>query len=70
MQKFIIRFYFIYKKALKAFYLIFYQIKYDKAKPYLIGLTGGLASGKSTVRKELEKLSLATIDCDKLGNSF
>jgi dephospho-CoA kinase len=33
-------------------------------------LTGGLASGKSTVRKELEKLSLATIDCDKLGNSF
>ena len=43
------------------------QINYDKTKPYL---TGGLASGKSTVRKELEKFSVATIDCDQLGYFF
>lgn len=33
----------------------------------MIGLTGGLASGKSTIRKDLENLGAATIDCDKLG---
>jgi phosphopantetheine adenylyltransferase/dephospho-CoA kinase len=29
---------------------------YDPAKPYVIGLTGGLASGKSAIRGDLEKL--------------
>jgi hypothetical protein len=40
---------------------------YEKNKPYLIGITGGIASGKSTVRNELEKLGYVTLDCDKLG---
>jgi dephospho-CoA kinase len=30
-------------------------------------LTGGLASGKSNIRKDLENLGAATIDCDKMG---
>ena len=46
------------------------QIPYDSTKPYVIGLTGGLASGKSSIRKDLENLGVATIDCDKLGNSI
>ena len=41
---------------------------YDSLKPYVIGLTGGLASGKSAIRKDLENMGVATIDCDKLGN--
>ena len=41
---------------------------YDSEKPCVIGLTGGLASGKSTIRKDLEELGAATIDCDKLGH--
>ncbi len=40
---------------------------YNPNKPYVIGLTGGLASGKSTIRTDLEKMGVATIDCDKLG---
>ena len=38
-------------------------------QPYVIGLTGGMASGKSAIRDDLEKLGAATIDCDKLGIS-
>ncbi|XP_064613694.1 bifunctional coenzyme A synthase-like isoform X2 [Liolophura sinensis] len=37
-------------------------------KPYRIGLTGGIASGKSSVCKRLQKLGAAIIDCDKLGH--
>ena len=33
-----------------------------------IGLTGGIASGKSTVVKQLEELGAATIDADLLGH--
>jgi len=40
---------------------------YDSSRPYVIGLTGGLASGKTAIRKDLENLGVATIDCDKLG---
>ncbi|KAJ8024780.1 Bifunctional coenzyme A synthase [Holothuria leucospilota] len=36
--------------------------------PYIIGLTGGIASGKSSVCQRLEKLGAAVIDCDKLGH--
>lgn len=43
-------------------------IEYNSSKPYVIGLTGGLASGKSTIRKDLEEMGAATIDCDKLGH--
>lgn len=41
---------------------------YELSKPYIIGLTGGLASGKSSIRKRLEKLGAVTIDCDLLGH--
>ncbi len=34
----------------------------------MIGLTGGIASGKSSVCKRLEKLGAAVINCDKLGH--
>ncbi|XP_038045169.1 bifunctional coenzyme A synthase-like, partial [Patiria miniata] len=36
--------------------------------PYVIGLTGGIASGKSSVCRRLEGLGAAVIDCDKLGH--
>jgi len=35
--------------------------------PYIIGLTGSTASGKSSVCARLERLGAVTIDCDKLG---
>lgn len=31
-------------------------------------MTGGLASGKSNIRADLEKFGAGTIDCDKLGH--
>lgn len=43
-------------------------IPYDESKPYVIGLTGGLASGKSTIGKDLEALGAGTINCDLLGH--
>jgi len=42
-------------------------IKEDN-KCYIIGMTGGIASGKSSVVKRLEKLGAYTINCDKLGH--
>ena len=36
--------------------------------PYVIGLTGGIASGKTSVAKRLEKLGAVRIDCDALGH--
>ncbi len=44
-----------------------FKIAYNPIKPYIIGLTGGLASGKSNIRKDLENLGAASIDCDKMG---
>jgi phosphopantetheine adenylyltransferase/dephospho-CoA kinase len=44
------------------------KLPFSHDKPYVIGLTGGLASGKSSVRKRLEKFGAATIDCDQLGH--
>lgn len=35
--------------------------------PYIIGLTGGIASGKSSVCERLRKLGARIVDCDKLG---
>ncbi|XP_071498200.1 bifunctional coenzyme A synthase-like [Diadema antillarum] len=40
----------------------------DKSTPYIIGLTGGIASGKSSVCKRLARLGAAIVDCDKLGH--
>merc|ERR1711971_1181480 len=37
--------------------------------PYLIGLTGGSASGKSSVAKRMSGLSWGVVDCDKLGHA-
>ncbi|KAM3849266.1 bifunctional coenzyme A synthase [Diretmus argenteus] len=36
--------------------------------PYVIGLTGGSGSGKSSIAKRLEALGAAYIDCDQLGH--
>lgn len=36
--------------------------------PYVIGLTGGIASGKSALCGRLEKLGAGIVDCDKLGH--
>ena len=38
------------------------------SKPYVIGLTGGSASGKSSIARHLENLGAGIIDCDKLGH--
>nr|XP_006818858.1 PREDICTED: bifunctional coenzyme A synthase-like [Saccoglossus kowalevskii] len=37
-------------------------------KPYILGLTGGSASGKSSICKRLQTLGAGVIDCDKLGH--
>ena len=36
--------------------------------PYMIGLTGGSASGKSSVGRKLESMGWGVVDCDKLGH--
>ncbi|KAM8730438.1 bifunctional coenzyme A synthase [Acanthopagrus schlegelii] len=36
--------------------------------PYVIGLTGGSGSGKSSIARQLEDLGAVQIDCDKLGH--
>eukprot|EP00897_Mesotaenium_endlicherianum_P004119 jgi/Mesen1/3735/ME000204S02996 len=36
--------------------------------PYMIGLTGGIASGKSSVRQLALQMGAAVIDCDVLGH--
>lgn len=35
---------------------------------YVIGLTGSIASGKSSIARRLEKLGANVVDCDKLGH--
>lgn len=39
-------------------------------KPYVIGLTGGIASGKSNIGKCLQKHGAKIIDCDKVGHDI
>jgi phosphopantetheine adenylyltransferase/dephospho-CoA kinase len=48
---------------------LLFKIDYNPTRPYVIGLTGGLASGKSSIRLDLETLGAATVDCDKLGKT-
>lgn len=36
--------------------------------PYIIGLIGGIASGKSVISQHFEKLGAAVINCDKLAH--
>jgi len=38
------------------------------SQPYVIGLTGGIASGKSAVCQRLKDLGAAVINCDQLGH--
>uniref|UniRef100_H3CH64 Bifunctional coenzyme A synthase n=1 Tax=Tetraodon nigroviridis TaxID=99883 RepID=H3CH64_TETNG len=38
------------------------------ALPYVIGLTGGSGSGKSSIARHLEALGAIRIDCDQLGH--
>ncbi|CAF1115784.1 unnamed protein product [Adineta steineri] len=37
-------------------------------RPYIIGLTGGIGSGKSSIARRIEKLGAGIVDCDKLGH--
>ncbi|XP_076621029.1 bifunctional Phosphopantetheine adenylyltransferase - Dephospho-CoA kinase [Colletes latitarsis] len=39
-------------------------------KPYIIGLTGGIASGKSSVADKLEKLGAGLVNCDKIAHDL
>ena len=39
-------------------------------KPLIIGLTGGIASGKSTVSRQLAKLGAKIIDADKIAHEL
>ncbi|MCL4165177.1 UNVERIFIED_CONTAM: hypothetical protein GTU68_026031, partial [Idotea baltica] len=36
--------------------------------PYVIGLTGGSASGKTNIGRVLKEMGAAVVDCDKLGH--
>jgi phosphopantetheine adenylyltransferase / dephospho-CoA kinase len=38
--------------------------------PYIIGLMGGIASGKSSMAERFEKLGANIIDCDKLAHQL
>lgn len=40
----------------------------EHGQPYVIGLTGGIASGKSSVCQRLKGLGAAVISCDQLGH--
>ncbi|XP_076245158.1 bifunctional Phosphopantetheine adenylyltransferase - Dephospho-CoA kinase [Calliopsis andreniformis] len=39
-------------------------------RPYIIGLTGGIASGKSSVANKLEKLGAGLVNCDKIAHDL
>ncbi|KAK4874734.1 hypothetical protein RN001_014094 [Aquatica leii] len=39
-------------------------------KPYVIGLTGGIASGKSSISLRLKELGAEIIDCDQVGHEM
>lgn len=41
-----------------------------EAAPYVIGLIGGIASGKSVMAKRLSALGAKVIDCDKLAHEL
>ena len=40
----------------------------DVSLPYIIGLTGGSASGKSKIASYLQDLGAGIVDCDGLGH--
>ena len=42
--------------------------KQPEMKKLVIGITGGIASGKSEIRRELESLGCLGIDADRIGH--
>ncbi|XP_034187978.2 bifunctional Phosphopantetheine adenylyltransferase - Dephospho-CoA kinase [Osmia lignaria lignaria] len=46
------------------------KIENKSVKPYIIGLTGGIASGKSSVADKLEKLGAGLVNCDKIAHDL
>lgn len=38
------------------------------SRPYIIGLTGGIASGKSSVSEYLQSFGCGYVNCDKLAH--
>ncbi|XP_033226288.1 bifunctional coenzyme A synthase [Belonocnema kinseyi] len=43
----------------------------DKSlRPYVIGLTGGIASGKSSIAEKLERLGAGHVNCDKIAHDL
>ncbi|GJQ85440.1 hypothetical protein Trydic_g23865 [Trypoxylus dichotomus] len=44
--------------------------KYLPKKPYIIGLTGGICTGKSTIAQYLKELGAHIIDCDKFAHKL
>ncbi|XP_018392343.1 PREDICTED: bifunctional coenzyme A synthase [Cyphomyrmex costatus] len=45
-------------------------LRYHILKPYIIGLTGGIASGKSSVAEKLQQLGAGLVNCDKLAHNL
>ena len=41
-----------------------------RSRPYIIGLTGGIASGKSNIAKALVREGAYVIDTDKISHSL
>ena len=39
-------------------------------RPYVIGLTGGIASGKSSIAEKLERLGAGHVNCDKIAHDL
>ncbi|XP_031846676.2 bifunctional Phosphopantetheine adenylyltransferase - Dephospho-CoA kinase [Nomia melanderi] len=46
------------------------RIENKSLKPYIIGLTGGIASGKSSVAEKLEELGAGLVNCDKIAHDL
>lgn len=46
------------------------RLKDKPLKPYIIGLTGGIASGKSSVAQKIEKLGAGLVNCDKIAHDL
>lgn len=46
------------------------NLKDKTLRPYIIGLTGGIASGKSSIAEKLEKLGAGHVNCDKIAHDL
>lgn len=41
-----------------------------RLKPYIIGLTGGITSGKSSIAEKLQNLGAGLINCDTVAHTL